>query len=709
MQHIPSAVFTHPSSHVPTNHMTDGPLMGNGDMTAVQGGIPDIQTWYIAKNDFWTDGEGWGFTNEQYHAYVVAPVTIGGVRLFFRDFECATYHQEQSLATAELTGRFEVEERCVTVRSWLSATENKLVIDVTLEPGAAGTLGLRIQTFAKTSDDPNASLPTQAGHDNDIAWVTRETWNRGRWVARACLATRVFGARAHAWTPNAHSAAQFVLLEPGQTIRIVVTLVGGKDVTGHRLAATQAALNLQPRDLDALKDAHRAWWKNFWSQSRLDVSNPLIQRFWHGALYALACASRPGCVAPGIFGFATDDHPIWSGDYHLNYNFEHPFLGVCAANHPELLESYVDAINAFIPEGQRRAHHDLSPPMPGVYYPIGIAPWGTVAQDDYMSQKCAAVYAAVPYLEHFHYMRDVDFTRDKLYPFLREVADFWQHFLVRDEGGRYHIHGSASHEFGAHDRDAAFDLPLVRRHFSLMTEIAEALNVDADRLPAWRDIARHLAPYPTASHNGMTVFKEAENAPGFTRSISLYNVLWPGGGDLDDTLRETGRNTLRALNLWHQGNSFSWIFTAAVRAGLEETRDKFCERLAAPNGLRQNLILAQAYGGLETCGAIQAVNEMLLQNHGGVIRLFPAWPADEDARFDNFRVSGGVRVSAELRGGRIASAVFCADRDTTLTLDITRLNLAELTLRADGAAVSVARDNNLLTFQATAQKRYELT
>jgi hypothetical protein len=40
----------------------------------------------------------------------------------------------------------------------------------------------------------------------------------------------------------------------------------------------------------------------------------------------LASASRPGKVAPGLYGpWVTCDHMLWGDDFHLNYNFQAAF------------------------------------------------------------------------------------------------------------------------------------------------------------------------------------------------------------------------------------------------------------------------------------------------------------------------------------------------------------------------------------------------
>lgn len=650
--------FIHPPVMTPSNHFPDGPLMGNGDVTIVASGPSDLQSFHIGKSDFWTDGEGYEMTNEEYDNYVVSPITIGHVRLWIRDQAMMTYHQEMDLYRAELHGVFEGQEARIQTRAWCCAVENLFVVEISL-PMAKRPVGLHWRTQAKQNDDPEkASLPTESGIESDgIIWSSRHTWDRGRWVCRATIALRILEKTPiKMWSGNHSHANVATELNPGEKITAVVAVSGGLNQSGHREDALQRLRKIRPENVAQLKKDHDDWWKAFWNRGWIDLGGDILERFWYGSLYALACCSRPGKTCPGLFGFPTHDHPRWNGDYHLNYNSQHPFGGVFTCNRSELAESYFDVINDFISEGRRRARKDLNPPMPGVYYPIGLGPWGMVAQDNYMNQKCAAAYAAWPFIEHFRYRRDLELTRQKLYPFCREVADFWEAYLV-EENGYYHIRGSASHEHGGNDVNTAFDLPLVRNLFKGMIEMSVALGIDLQKRPIWKRIVDRLAPYPVTIFEGLTVFKEADNCDGFTRSISLYNVMWPGAGDVglwsDPQLCEIGRNTLRRLNLWNQGNSFSWIFPAAVRVGYPGVYDIFRQLLSTPNGLRQNLTYAQAYGGIETCGSIATINEMLLQSYEGVIHLFPCWPVEQDASFHHLVARGGHLVSACLKKGKV--------------------------------------------------------
>jgi hypothetical protein len=62
------------------------------------------------------------------------------------------------------------------------------------------------------------------------------------------------------------------------------------------------------------------------------------------------------------------------------------------------------------------------------------------------------------------------------------------------------------------------------------------------------------------------------------------------------------------------------------------------------------------------------INEMLLQSHQGVIRLFPDWPKDKDARFDKLRAYGAFLVSAEMKGGAVQNVRIVSERGQLCTL-----------------------------------------
>ena len=59
---------------------------------------------------------------------------------------------------------------------------------------------------------------------------------------------------------------------------------------------------------------------------------------------------------------------------------------------------------------------------------------------------------------------------------------------------------------------------------------------------------------------------------------------------------------------------------------------------------------------------------MLLQSHEGVLRFFPCWPKDQDARFGNLRAVGAFLVSAELKNGVVAGVKIVSEKGRDCTV-----------------------------------------
>jgi len=102
------------------------------------------------------------------------------------------------------------------------------------------------------------------------------------------------------------------------------------------------------------------------------------------------------------------------------------------------------------------------------------------------------------------------------------------------------------------------------------------------------------------------------------------------------------------------GNGFETYFTTAARVGIDpETVLIRLKKRIAQTAL-PNLWIPQSGGLTETLSGVPScINEMLLQSYEGMIRLFPAWPASRDARFDSLRTYGAFLVSSEKRNGTV--------------------------------------------------------
>ena len=62
------------------------------------------------------------------------------------------------------------------------------------------------------------------------------------------------------------------------------------------------------------------------------------------------------------------------------------------------------------------------------------------------------------------------------------------------------------------------------------------------------------------------------------------------------------------------------------------------------------------------------INECLMQSYNGTIRLFPNWPMEKDAEFNNLRAAGAFLVSASLKNGQVSKIEIISDAGTPLKM-----------------------------------------
>jgi hypothetical protein len=122
------------------------------------------------------------------------------------------------------------------------------------------------------------------------------------------------------------------------------------------------------------------------------------------------------------------------------------------------------------------------------------------------------------------------------------------------------------------------------------------------------------------------------------------------------------------------------------------------EDMMRPNGL---VITEAWHGGIETCGAMCAVDDLLMQSQDGVIHLFPVWALDQPASFEGLRADGAFLVSASCGGGRVDDLRIVSEHG-----GVCRIN-GEVRIEADdGAPVEIEQRGGITAFATRAGQCY---
>jgi len=628
--------------------MPDGPLLGNGDLGVAMAGPPEAQRFYFGKNDFWRRNPA-----------DASVMTVGSVTLSFPAMQGASYRQEQDLARAEVRGTFAKDGLTLRSRSWVDANGNLLVTSLHCEGDTPLTFLVR-QTVGEKDLVGQGGGATVVEPDA-MSWFTRKADalpGRSREVA---VATRILGTSVRAVGEGGFQAT----LKPGDVVEVVSAVLTDLDAADFLATAKQRVAALRPSDLATLSALHQQWWAAFWAKSFLAIPDQEIERRWYAALYVLGSCSRAGKIAPGLWGnWITTDHPNWHGDFHLNYNFQAPYYIAYSANHAELSLPFYQAIGESLPNGRAMAQRHG---WKGVHFPVCIGPWGLSPEnpDGDWGQRSDAAFAALNFIWQYQYTQDANFLRVTAYPYLREVADFWDDYL-KFENGRYVIYSDSIHEGSGPDMNPVLSLGLLRTLFKNLLAMSVNLGVDADRRARWQSISQHLSEFPLQERDGQEVFRYSEKGMAWCDSNTLgIQHIFPAGAiglDSDPKLLEICRRTLQAMGRWSDNNGFSSWYTTCARVGydpriiLAKLRAE-CDQRSYPN-----LVLYYGGGGLENVAGFLAVNEMLLQSHEGVLRFFPVWPRDQNARFGDLRAVGAFLVSAELKDAQVGRARIRSER-----------------------------------------------
>lgn len=522
---------------------------------------------------------------------------------------------------------------------------------------------------------PLESRKLDTGSESSLLTFTRKADNLAGKSREVAIVTRMLGGVPKV---DDNTSALGVTLKAGEGVTIVAAIVSDLDNPDFLETAKKTVLTLRAKDIVRISSRHRGWWEGFWARSFIEIPDKEIEKRWYAALYVLGACSRPGKVAPGLWGnWCTTDGPSWHGDFHLNYNFQAPYYLAYSGNHTDLTAPFYQAITEALPFGREIAKRRG---WKGIHFPVCIGPWGLMPEGDKdWGQRSNASYVALNYIWQYQYTQDKEFLKTTAYPYLLEVADFWEDYLklepldsAQGGGSRYVIHRDAIHEGSGDNMNPILSLGVVRNLFKNLIVMSKDLGVDEPRRAKWLDILDKISAYPLQERNGKTVFRYTEKGVDWWNDNTLgVQHIFPCdtiGLDSDPKLLKICHNTVDEMARWADYNGFATWYTVCARIGydprtiLKKLREE-CDK----HSLR-NLLLYYGGGGVESCGGFLAINEMLLQSHEGVIRFFPCWPKDMDAKFGALRTVGAFLVSAELKNGVVTGVKIVSEKGKPCTV-----------------------------------------
>ena len=453
-----------------------------------------------------------------------------------------------------------------------------------------------------------------------------------------------------------------------------------------------------------------------------DPALPLL--YFDYGRYLLVASTATAALPPNLQGKWNEElSPPWQSDYHHDVNLQMNYWPAEAGHLQYTTEALFQHIERFVPHA-RKAARDLYG-CDGVWYPIQTDAWGRSTPESFGWAVWigAAAWLAQHMWWHFEYGQDLEFLRDRAYPFLKEVAAFYETYLVEDGDGVLQAVPSQSPEnriVGGGDLpvtlcvSAAMDVQLAQELLEHARAAAELLDLDRDKQKTWRSMLAKLPEHRVGRHGQLQEWNEdfEEVEPGHRHFSHLYG-LYPG--DLFDPERtpelwQAARASLER-RLAHEGGHTGWSrsWTACFYARFGEG-DLAWEHLT-------HLILDFATDSLldlhpprvfqidGNFGGTAAVLEMLLQSYRGELHFLPALPtAWPSGSCRGLRARGGYTVDLEWEDMQLQSARI--EASTTRKCTILHGAGVYQVVNAQGQPVACDEDGHRLRFEVQAGEVY---
>ena len=443
------------------------------------------------------------------------------------------------------------------------------------------------------------------------------------------------------------------------------------------------------KDFHTALAEHTDWWDTYWNKCQIHLPDPILEAQWYLEMYKFGAASRkdaPPICLQAVWTADNGQTPPWRGDFHNDLNTQLSYWPGYSANHLEESRVFTDWLWKIKDNGEdftRRFFkvEGLNVPCIATLEGKAIGGWSP-----YSHQPTTSGWLAHHFYQQWKYEADTEFLETQAYPWVKEVARYFENVSVKTTDNKRKLPLSTSPEINDNELDAWFqkttnyDLANIRFTYTAAAEMADALGLKKDaahwrgQLEEWPDFASDSTGLTIAPDYPLTVSHRHLSHMLAFHPFGLLDISQ--GKEVESLIKRSIHHVEELGNEFWIGYTYTWLANMQARIfdGDAAARNLhiFIKAFCSPNSFHLNGDqLKKGYtsftyrpftleGNFAFASAIQ---EMLMQSHTGIIRVFPAIPEGwKEASFDKMRAIGGFLVSASYQNGKVQSITIQSEK-----------------------------------------------